>query len=168
MNIITLDPGWLGGNYHINPTAGVTAALMSMSPWWTTKQWYLRKVNSHASHKAWEKALRDYWIFQRPQDGRDLYYQLQLWADYDVGATPGFDGDTRAALESITAKTLLIAFRDDLMVRREEMILAGDSIPNATYLEIESTLGHSASTGSDPQALAEMERAIVKFLADLE
>jgi homoserine O-acetyltransferase len=167
LGTITLDPGWLGGNYQTNPSAGVTAALMSLSPWWYTTQWYLDELDNRDTYRRWEHMWRDTWTARTPQDARDVSYQMRLWADYDVGMSAGFDGDTVAALASIRAETLLIGVREDLMVRREEMILARDAIPNATYFELDSAYGHAACCGHDPNATTRMHPVIAKFLANL-
>lgn len=167
MSAITLDPGWLGGSYQVNPGAGVTAALMSLSPWWYTKRWYLGEVDDHEAYRRWERMWRDTWTVNVPQDARDVYYQMRLWADFDIGESDGFDGDTVAALAAIRARALLIGVRDDLMVRREEMILARDHIPDATYFELDSAYGHAACCGHDPEATRQMQPVIADFLAGL-
>lgn len=167
MDVITLDPGWLGGSYQVNPGAGVTAALMSLSPWWYTKPWYLSEIDDHEAYGRWERMWRNTWTVDVPQDARDVYYQMRLWADFDIGDSAGFGGDTPAALASIRAKALLIGVRDDLMVRREEMILARDNIPGATYFEVDSAYGHAACCGHDPDATRQMQPVIAEFLAGL-
>ena len=46
-------------------------------------------------------------------DARDTYYQLDGWSEFNVGDTPGFNGDPKAALAAIKAKTLLIGVKED-------------------------------------------------------
>jgi homoserine O-acetyltransferase len=158
----------MGAGFAVQPPfSAPAAALMSLSPWWYTMQWYLDELDNRDTYRRWEHMWRDTWTARTPQDARDVSYQMRLWADYDVGMSAGFDGDTVAALASIRAETLLIGVREDLMVRREEMILARDAIPNATYFELDSAYGHAACCGHDPNATTRMHPVIAKFLANL-
>jgi homoserine O-acetyltransferase len=107
------------------------------------------------------------WTIVAPQDARDIYYQLGAWADFNVGDTPGFNGDANAALGSIKARTLLIAIKEDLLVRREEMLFARDAINEAVYLEIASTSGHVAFP-SDPKVVETMNLAVTRFFSSVK
>jgi homoserine O-acetyltransferase len=169
MRIITLDPGWLGGRYQTNPLAGVLTALTGFSnSWLYSPQWYDRNLGTPEQYREFEHFWRDVWALQIPQDARDLYYQTRHWADFDIGNTPGFDGDTQAALASITAEMLLIASASDIMMRPEETAPVREAVPHAVYLELDSDYGHVACCGWDPEATQQMEPVIAKFLADLE
>lgn len=96
-----------------------------------------------------------------PQDARDFYYQLDCWAGFNVGDTPGFKGDTKAALGAIKAKTLLICSKEDQLMTREEMLFAKTAIRDATYVEISSPFGHLAAVGGwDPKADETIQREI--------
>ena len=98
-----------------------------------------------------------------------FYYQLEGWAEFNLGDTPGFNGDTKAALGAIKAKTLLIATKEDLLIRREEMLFAKNAIRDATYVEISSPFGHITVVGGlDPKADEAMNREIRKFLSTIE
>ncbi len=168
MRIITLDPGWLGGDYLTNPLTGVVTALTSLyNSWLFSPQWYWANAASPEQHRASERFWRDYNALQAPQDARDLYHQIRHWADFNIGTTPGFDGDPRAALASIKAEMLLIGIGSDLMVRPEEIALVRESVPQAAYLDVETDFGHAACCGFDPEANNQMIPVIKAFLADL-
>ena len=168
MRIITLDPGWLGGDYQINPLTGVLTALDSFAnSWLFSPEWYWANAASPEQHRASERFLHDFYALQAPQDARDLYYQIRNWADFDIGTTPGFNGDTRAALASITAEMLLIGFSSDIIVRPEEIALVREAVPDAVYLDVQTVFGHAACCGFDPEANNQTIPAIKAFLADL-
>lgn len=167
MDIITLDNGWYSGKYETKPIMGVTAALMSIVPWWYTYQWFTTNVKTTEQYRKFEKMWHDIFVFFSPQDARDIHYQLQVWAGFNIGDTPGFKGDARAALKSIKAQVLLIGGKDDMLIRRGEIIFAEDAIPKATRVEIDSPWGHLISIGFDPEATKVMDREITKFLSQL-
>ncbi len=87
------------------------------------------------------------------------------WADFNIGDTPGFKGDAKAALQSLKAQVLLIGCKQDLLFNRDELIFAKNAIPKATHVEIDSPWGHGI--GFDPEARKIMEREIAKFLSKL-
>jgi homoserine O-acetyltransferase len=101
-------------------------------------------------------------------EARDLYYQLDGWSEFNVGDTPGFNGDPKAALAAIKAKVLLIGVKEDQLVRREELQFAKNAIHDATYLEFPSPTGHTASIGVDPKFNETINSEIAKFLAAIK
>jgi homoserine O-acetyltransferase len=165
-SVITLDPGWYGGMYEVNPATGLEVALMELTPWLRSNEWYPKTLTTKEKVRDLEKFFHNIWSVLFPQDARDVYYQLDGWAEFNVGDTPGFNGDTKAALATIKAKTLLIAFKEDLLMRTEEIQFARDAIRDATYVEISSPAGHLAVIGGiDPKADETMNREIAKFLS---
>lgn len=111
------------------------------------------------------------WIQQRWQaqgmlgaSAADWIYQTFAYDAHDVGATPGFAGDTSAALRSIQAATLILAAPDDLYNPTAAARAAATLIPNATYHKIPSQLGHQAASGSRAEDAAFLNREIADFL----
>jgi len=164
MDIIALDSGWKGGNYEANPTTGLAIAFLNFAPWTYTNQWFATTLKTAEDYHRWKKIFHGWGT---SQDARDVYYQWQAWADFNIGDTPGFKGDAEAALRSIKAQALLIGVKGDLLVNREEIIFAKNAIPKATHVEIDSPFGHAICCGFDPEATKIMEREIAKFLAKL-
>lgn len=95
----------------------------------------------------------------------DWLYQSRAYDAHDVGATPGFDGDTIAALRSIVAPTLVLAPALDLYNPAEAARFAAAHIPGARFVEIPSAWGHQSASPADPQAAAFLNRTIADFLA---
>jgi homoserine O-acetyltransferase len=168
-DVIALDPGWYGGMYEMNPATGLGIALMTFTPWFYSSEWYSKNITTSEKARDLEAFWRRIWSVLFPQDARDVYYQLDCWAEFNLGDTPGFNGNTKAALAAIKAKTLLIATKEDLLIRREEMKFARDAIRNATYVEISSPFGHITAVGGlDPNADETVNREIRKFLSTIE
>lgn len=168
METIELDPAWYTGRYQTNPTVGLTAALMNLVPWWFVYDWYADNLRDPVAFQRFEQKWRGVFTSQLPQDARDVYYQLQAWSTFDLGATPGFNGDTQAALQAIQVPVLLIGGAGDPLVHQQEIRAANTHIPQATHVEIDSPYGHACCIGVDPEATQVMSQAIRDFLGRLQ
>jgi len=104
--VIALDPAWYGGMYEVNPSTGLEVALGGLTAWWRSNEGYTQILNSPEKARDFEKLMHQVWSVIAPQDARDVYYQLDGWAEFNVGDTPGFNGDTKAALATIKAYTI--------------------------------------------------------------
>jgi homoserine O-acetyltransferase len=161
--VIALDPGWHGGMYEVNPATGLAIAAMGFTPWLYAAAWYEKNLTTADKLRDFEALWGRVWKL----DARNSYYVFDCFAEFNLGDTPGFNGDTKAALRAIKAKTLLIATKEDLVIRREEMLFAKDAIRTATYVEISSPFGHM-SVLMDPKAQETLNREIRKFLSTIE
>ena len=99
-------------------------------------------------------------------DPLDWTYQSFAYDAHDVGATPGFGGDTAAALRSIRASTLLLVPELDLYNPVADAREAAMLIPNATLVKLGGDTGHAVAADASPQ-LADIRDAIGKFLVGL-
>jgi homoserine O-acetyltransferase len=164
--IIELDSGWHGGKYETNPLWAVTTMLWNFRSWAFTPQWFTANLKREEAYRQWDRMWDD---INRsfPQDARDWYYTNQAETEFSVGDTPGFNGDVKAALESIQARVLIIGAKSDIMFPREEIISAKNGIPNATHIELDSTMGHISLFGWEPESAKIIGREISKFLSNL-
>jgi homoserine O-acetyltransferase len=96
-------------------------------------------------------------------DPVDWVYQSFAYDTHDIGATPGFGGDTAAALRSIRAATLLLVPELDLYNPVEDAIEAAPLIPNATLVRLAGHAGHAVAADTSPQ-VADVRSAISEFL----
>lgn len=167
--IIAFDPAWYGGMYEVNPTAGLELALMDLVPWLYSPDFYPTTLTTPEKVRDFERFWRRVWSSLVPQDARDIYYQLDGWAKFNIGDTPGFHGDINSALNAITAKTLLVGIKEDLLTRSEEQQFAKNAIRDASYLEISSPTGHIAVVGGLDRKFDEaINREIASFLATVK
>lgn len=167
-DVIALDPGWYSGMYDVNPVTGLTVALMELVPWFLAPQWYMDALGTSEKLRNYQAFWQGIWV-KAGLDARDVYYQLDGWSEFNVGDTPGFHGDPKAALAAIKAKTLLIGIKEDQLFRREELQFMKNTIHDASYLEISSPTGHLAVIGGlDPKYDETLNREIAKFLATIK
>jgi homoserine O-acetyltransferase/O-succinyltransferase len=164
-DVITLDAAWYNGMYDVNPVTGLKIALMEQVTWLQTPQ-YLDALTTS------EKLLKHQIFWEQlwsGLDARDVYYQLAGWSEFNVGDTPGFNGDAAAALATIKAKALLIGIKEDQLTAREESQFAKSKIHDAAYLEISSPNGHVAVVGGIDRKFDEtVNREIANFLATIK
>jgi homoserine O-acetyltransferase len=123
----------------------------------------VRDFGSEAALHEW-MATRETWFEQHGPDPFDWLGQTLAYDAHDVGHTPGFAGDTDAALRSIRARTLVLAPALDLYNPSEAAREAALSIPGACFDEIPSIRGHQAASGIDAADSAWLNERIRTFL----
>ena len=139
---------------------------MELVPWFRSPQWYMDALTTSEKLRDYETSWQDIWS---GLDARDIYYQLDGWSEFNVGDTPGFNGDIKAALAAIKAKTLLIGVKEDQLIRREELQFAKRCDPRCGLSgAIDRSTGHSASIGVDPKFNETINSEIAKFLATIK
>lgn len=100
------------------------------------------------------------------QNGNDLLAMLYTWQHADVGHTPGFDGDTRAALAAIRAAVIVMPSATDLYFTAEDAAADAAAIPGAECRVLDSDFGHCAGgPGREPQSMATIFAAMRSLLA---
>lgn len=113
---------------------------------------------------AWIAQRTDWWIGQG-FDPVDWLYQTWAYDAHDVGGTPGFAGNTEAALASIVAPTLVAAPPLDLYNPAHAARWAAERIPGARLLTLETDWGHQSAGAADPASAARLNEAIAALLA---
>ena len=76
---------------------------------------------------------------------------IRTWHTGDVGNTPGFDGDTQAALRSIRCPLLAMPAEKDLYFPPEDEQWASQFIPDGDVRVIPGVWGHFAGGGAEPR-----------------
>lgn len=95
----------------------------------------------------------------------DWLYQSRAYDAHDVGGTPGFGGDTAAALHSIRARTLIAAPPLDLYNPAHAARWAAQQIPGARFIELDSAWGHQSASAADALSVARLDAEIAQWLA---
>ncbi|GHS98291.1 homoserine O-acetyltransferase [Synergistales bacterium] len=163
---IMLDPAWDNGNYTSQPEKGMKL--------WATLLFGLAVNTPQAINENFDgdtkKALE--WLAKRDEllwkaiDANDFIIQSEACDSFDLGQTPGFDGDYVKALASIKAKTLMLSGSGDILCPEDEAKFAADHIPNATFKLIAPPRkrGHGAGTDWTAPEAAFQNEEITKFL----
>jgi len=163
--IIMSDPDWNGGNY--------TAPMERAMRLWTAVLSGIA-VRTRSSLKAQFPDNRDVipWITGledagwRRMDPNDWIYQSWAIDAHNLGTTPGFNGDYYKALRAITAKTLILSGREDLLTPEDEALEIARSIPDARHVFINppAELGHFAAAGGSAPENEHLNLEITRFL----
>ncbi|MDM0078877.1 alpha/beta fold hydrolase [Variovorax sp. J2P1-59] len=157
--------GWNGGNYDQNPKDCATLALSVQTLYFYTPAWWEQHLDTPEAYQRWRVAIGAYYL--DVQDARDLYYLYKSFYNFWLGDTPGFNGNTVAALASIKARALYIYAPQDQIVPPKNITDEVALIPKARAVAIDSIAGHTIWYDADPQATVAMSRAIKDFLSEL-
>jgi homoserine O-acetyltransferase/O-succinyltransferase len=161
---ITADAAWNGGNYTQPPEKGLRAFVDILQVIATrTPEGLKADFPSPLDVIPWMRGREDAFL-KGGFDANDWLAQTWAYDRHDVGTTPGFDGDTRKALRSIQAKTLILTGPLDLYNPVEEAVEAARQIPGARYLQIPSLQGHMAASATKPADVEFMNAAVREFL----
>ncbi len=158
------DPAWTGEHFDGVPERGwrAYAALMNGLLMHTPE------AIEASAIRGMQPALDELHARQRAQgfDATDYLYQSSAYDAHDVGTTPGFGGDTAAALASIVAKVLILAPPLDLFNPAQSGRRAAAAIPGARFVEIASVQGHAAAANAVRGEALFIDREIARCLAD--
>ena len=157
--------GWEGGNYDENPRHCAANALSTFASHFHSKEWWNQYLDTPEAFVHWRNTFGDYYL--DIQDARDLYYQAGYGSRSWIGDTPGFNGDIKKTLGSITARTLFIYSPYDQFHMPRQIDAQVRMIPNSRALAIDSTAGHLFCCNADPNATRIMGGAIRSFLQEL-
>ncbi|WIW50269.1 alpha/beta fold hydrolase (plasmid) [Bradyrhizobium sp. 62B] len=98
-------------------------------------------------------------------DPLDWIYQSYAYDAHDVGASTGFGGDTQKALASIRARTLVAVPSLDLYNPVESGIWAAEQIERSELIRLPFPSGHLVASEAEPQAAAQLNDRIGRFLS---
>jgi len=159
------DPAWKDGNYDAPPEKGVRLwrdilSLLSAR----TPDMYAAQFKNGMDVLPWMEAQET--AQMKLFDANDWIYQTWAYERHDVGATPGFGGDTAKALASIKAKTLILTGTKDLLNPEFEPTEAGKNIPGVKMMTISpgTVTGHAAAGGAIPADVEFLNRETGAFL----
>lgn len=111
----------------------------------------------------WIKGFEDTWL-KGGFDANNWIWQTWAYDRHDVGTTPGFNGGTTKALESIKAKAILMNAPSDLYNPTAEAANDTKHIAGAQYIVIPSLQGHFAASPAKAADVEFMNAKISEFL----
>ena len=162
---LRLDPAFADGWYEPDrwPTNGLRAFARIYAGWGLSQAFYWNREYEGMGFSSLEDFLvgfwEGYWLDDR--DPNNLLAMLWTWEHGDVGNTPasaftpGFGGDTVAALRSIRCPLIAMPARTDLYFPPEDEQWASQFIPNGEVHVLDTTWGHFAGLGmNEPDNLA--------------
>jgi homoserine O-acetyltransferase len=161
---ITSDPQWSGGFYPdpaavqggLRRAGRATALTLPPPGFYREGEEGWRALGFPAFEDFVTRFWEAFWLAKDPGD-------VVAQARKAQAADPSGGGDLTAALGTITARTVVVAFTGDAMFPPAECAHDAARIPGAQFQEIGSTFGHLATF-----ALSEKDvKAVDSILADL-
>jgi homoserine O-acetyltransferase len=164
---LTADAAWKGGWYTEAPKRGLRAAGRVYAGWGFSQAFYWEKEWRKLGYTSLEDFLVGFWegFFLDDRDANNLLTMLWTWENGDVGKTPGFDGDTEAALRSIKARIIQMPGKTDLYFCPEDEVWASQFIEGTEVRVIPSIWGHFAGGGANDVDTAFIDAAVKELLA---
>lgn len=161
---LTADAAWNEGRYESPPVVGLKALARHWATWGSSQQLW-RDLFLDKSFSDIEARIREdeaYWL---SKDANNLLSQAVTWQSHNVGDTPGFDGDLKAALHSIKADVLIMPSETDLYFPPEDSEYESQFILNVKLVRIPSLWGHNAGGGNNPEDVKFLNEQIENFLS---
>ncbi|MEV0380355.1 alpha/beta fold hydrolase [Nonomuraea sp. NPDC050643] len=165
---LTADAAFAGGWYDRQPTAGLRAAARVYAGWGFSQAFYWQRLyETRLGYGSLDDFLVGFWegFFLDDRDANNLLTMLWTWQNADVGRTPGFGGDTVAALSSIKARALVMPAEKDLYFPPEDEEWAVRHIPDAELRVIPGVWGHFAGHGGNAEDTRFIDAALRELMS---
>ncbi|MCX9190568.1 hypothetical protein C3Y87_03895 [Carbonactinospora thermoautotrophica] len=164
---LTADTAWQRGWYDTQPWTGLRAMARVYAGWGFSQAFYWQERWRDLGYTSLESFLVGFWegFFLDGRDANNLLAMLWTWQRGDVGATPGFDGDTERALASITAQAIVMPAQKDLYFPPEDEEWTVSHLRQAELRIIPGVWGHFAGGGLNPEDTAFIDAALKELLA---
>lgn len=148
------DPAWNSGFY--NKQSDVHVGLRRHAQVWSVMglcpDFYNREAWRSAGYATLEDFLKRFWeAYFAPMDPNNLIWMGWKWRHGDVSRHTG--GDLSAALGRIKARTLVVAFSNDMFFPPADIEAEQKLIPNSEFRVVNSLWAHFAMfcLGADDQ-----------------
>jgi homoserine O-acetyltransferase len=163
---LTADPTWNGTKFESIPDRGFKAFARIYASWAASQAYYRQGIYYQLGYESLEDYLLRGWETNyRQRDPHNLLAMIDTWLHCDVSNNSTYQGNYQQALQSITAKTLVMPATTDLYFTPEDCQAEADLIPNSNYLPIPSIWGHRAGNPyQNPEDEKFIKDAIKQFL----
>ena len=162
---LTADPVWNGSKFEGIPDRGIRAFSRIYASWAASQAYYREGIYYQFGYESLEDYLIRGWEANyRKKDPHDYLAMIDTWLHCDVSNNPTYQGNYQQALQSITAKTLVMPATTDLYFPPEDCQAEANLICNAEYLPIPSIWGHRAG---NPYQNSEDELFIKEAIKEL-
>ena len=172
---LTIDPAFKDGDYdpgraagqRTEPDEGIQAFSLVWAGWLYSQDWWRRELwrSERPAPADLPAAIERYRHIFDGDDANDLILQARTWEAHDVGRTPGFGGDTAAALRSIRVPVLYMPSATDLYFPLEDARYECGFIRTCLLYPIPSLWGHPAGAGATPADAAFINDHVARFMA---
>ncbi len=159
------DAVYADGSYSEPPIKGLKAFGRVYAGWAFSQTFYRQQMYRLKGFDSAEELLQDWERDHLDWDANDLLCKLWTWQQGDISANPLYRNDFKAALNAITADTIVIVCENDLYFRPEDNQLEIEHIIGGELRIYRSPWGHCvASPGNDPEFERYLDQAIRELL----
>jgi homoserine O-acetyltransferase len=159
------DAVYADGGYSEPPIKGLKAFGRVYAGWAFSQTFYRQQMYRLKGFDSAEELLQDWEQDHLNWDANDLLCKLWTWQQGDISANPLYRNDFKAALNAITADTIVIVCDNDLYFRPEDNQLEIEHIIGGELRIYRSPWGHCvASPGNDPEFERYLDQAIRELL----
>ncbi|MEM7465552.1 MAG: alpha/beta fold hydrolase [Pseudomonadota bacterium] len=164
-NALKSDPAWADGFYK--ESTDVAVGLKRHAEVWSVmglcSEFYKQEVWRTLDFKSLDDFITGFWeAYFEPMDPNNLIWMGWKWRHGDVSRHT--DGDLGAALGRIKAKTLVVAFGNDMFFPPADVEAEAAMIPGAEYRLIDSLWAHFAMFCMNEQDTAAIDRVFSDLL----
>jgi homoserine O-acetyltransferase len=165
---LTADAAFKEGDYTEQPKKGLEAFGTVWTAWLFSQEWWRKELwrETEKPGTTFDQMLHEFRTnFIPGADANNLILQCRTWEHHDVGATPGFSGDTERALRSIKVPFLYMPSETDLYFPIGDARYEAAFIPQVSLVPIPSLWGHTAGAGGSPADEKFLNEKIANFLS---
>ncbi|CZS98430.1 hypothetical protein WAI453_005822 [Rhynchosporium graminicola] len=167
ISALTTSFDYDNGNYKSNgtrPIKGLRAFGRAYAAWLTSAEWYRQELwkQGYPSLQGYLHPPPGEAPFER-WDAEDLLVLARMWQAGDIGMVRG-DGDYEKALESISARVLVMPSQTDQYFPPEDGENEVRYLKKGVYAPIPTIWGHIAGGGANPTDVKWMDERIERFL----
>ena len=153
------------GNYQSPPVKGLKAFGRIYAGWAFSQTFYREQMYKLKGFDTAEALLQDWENDHLDWDANNLLCKLKTWQLGDISQQPAYQGDFKAALKAIKAKTIVIVCDNDLYFRPEDNAIEIEHISQGELRIFSSPWGHCvASPGNSPEFEQFLDTAIGELL----
>lgn len=168
-NVLKTSADWNGGRYTKSPVQGLRAMARAYAGWGMSPAWYRERLWTQLGFSTREEFVVGFLEqFFLKLEANNSLAQFETWKTHNVGDTPGFEGDYRAALAAVQARILVMPCRTDLYFPPEDAEEEARCLRHGLFKPIESTWRHWAGFGIDEADRLFIDTALKELLADGE
>ena len=160
------DPAWNGERFEGVPERGFHTFTQIYASWAASQAYYRAKPYLEWGYESLDDYLLRSWeAGYRKRDPHNLLAMIETWLHCDISDNPCYQGDYVSAMQSITAKTLVMPATTDLYFTPEDCQAEAELIPNSEYHPIPSIWGHRAGNPyQNPEDETFIREAIARLL----
>lgn len=159
------DAGYRNGRFATRPVDSLRAFGRIYAGWALSQAFYREELWRGIGYVSLDDFLVRFWeaTYLR-RDPADLLSMLDTWIASDIADNTVFNGDLKAALGAITARTIILPSATDLYFTETDSAADVAAMPNAELRPIPSIWGHRAG---NPMQCPEDEAVLRQAVADL-